>query len=36
VLEVLQALLWAFHNAKSGACYPSYERIAEAAHVARR
>ncbi len=34
-LAVLEALLWAFHNAKSGACFPSYERIAEAAHCAR-
>ena len=32
---VLEALLWAFHNAKSGLCFPSYERIAEAAHCAR-
>jgi hypothetical protein len=30
-LAVLEALLWAFHNAKSGLCFPSYERIAEAA-----
>ena len=27
--------LWAFHNAKSGLCFPSYERIAEAAGCAR-
>ena len=32
---VLQALLWGFHNAKSGLCFPSYERIAEAAGCAR-
>jgi hypothetical protein len=32
---VLEALLWAFHNAKSGLCFPSYETIAEAAHCAR-
>src|SRR5271166_3985658 len=32
---VLEALLWAFHNAKSGLCFPSYERIAEAAGCAR-
>jgi hypothetical protein len=32
---VLQALLWSFHNAKSGLCFPSYERIAEAADCAR-
>ena len=24
-LAVLEALLWAFHNAKSGLCFPSYE-----------
>jgi len=24
-LAVLEALLWAFHNAKSGWCFPSYE-----------
>jgi hypothetical protein len=34
-LAVLEALLWAFHNAKSGICYPGYERIAEAAGCAR-
>jgi hypothetical protein len=32
---ILKALLWAFHNAKSGLCYPGYERIAEAAGCAR-
>jgi hypothetical protein len=31
-LAVLEALLWAFHNAASGLCFPSYEKIAEAAH----
>jgi hypothetical protein len=31
----LEALLWGFHNAKSGLCFPSYERIAEAAGCAR-
>jgi DNA-binding MarR family transcriptional regulator len=31
---VLEALLWGFHNAKSGLCYPGYERIAEAAGCA--
>jgi hypothetical protein len=35
-LAVLEALLWAFHNAKSGLCFPSYETIAEAAGCARR
>jgi Helix-turn-helix domain len=34
-LAVLHALLWAFHNAKSGLCFPSYEKIAEAASCAR-
>ena len=34
-LAVLEALLWDFHNAKSGFCFPSYEAIAEAAHCAR-
>jgi hypothetical protein len=34
-LEVLQALLWGFHAAKSGLCFPSYEKIAEAAQCAR-
>ena len=32
---MLEALLWTFHNAKSGLCYPAYERIAEAAGCAR-
>jgi hypothetical protein len=26
-LAVMEALLWGFHNAKSGLCFPSYERI---------
>jgi Helix-turn-helix domain len=34
-LAVLEALLWGFHNAKSGICFPSYERIAETAGCAR-
>ena len=34
-LAVLEALLWGFHNAKSGFCFPSYETIAEAAGCAR-
>jgi hypothetical protein len=33
-LDVLGALLWAFHNARSGVCFPSYERIAERAGCA--
>jgi hypothetical protein len=34
-LAVLEALLWGFHNAKSGLCFPSYETIAAAAGCAR-
>ena len=34
-VDILEALLWAFHNAKTGLCFPSYETIAEAAHCAR-
>jgi DNA-binding MarR family transcriptional regulator len=34
-LSVLDVLLWIFHNAKTGLCFPSYERIAEAACCAR-
>jgi hypothetical protein len=34
-LEVLQALLWGFHNSRTGACFPSYERIADRAGCAR-
>ncbi len=34
-LDVLQALLWGFHNAHTGRCFPSYERIAEVAKVDR-
>ena len=34
-LAVLEALMWIFHNARSGLCFPSYERIAEAAGAAR-
>ena len=33
--EVLQALLWGFHNAASGACFPSYEAIAAKAECCR-
>jgi hypothetical protein len=32
---VVTPLLWAFHNARSGVCFPSYERIAKAAGCAR-
>jgi hypothetical protein len=34
-LEVLEALLWGFHNAHTGACFPSYEAIAAKAGCAR-
>jgi hypothetical protein len=34
-LDVLAALLWGFHNSRSGVCFPSYERIAEKAECAR-
>jgi DNA-binding MarR family transcriptional regulator len=34
-LAVLEALLWHFHNARGGLCFPSYERIAEKAACAR-
>jgi hypothetical protein len=34
-LDVLEALLWGFHNARTGCCFPSYERIAERAGCAR-
>ena len=33
--EVLEALLWGFHNADSGACFPSYEAIAAKAECCR-
>ena len=34
-LAVLEALLWGFHNAQSGLCFPSYATIAERAGCAR-
>ena len=34
-LDVLGALLWGFHNARSGCCFPSYETIAGKAGCAR-
>ena len=34
-LDVLQALLWSFHNASSGCCFPSYEAIAAKAECER-
>ena len=30
-LDVLYALLWRFHNAASGKCFPSYEALGDAA-----
>ena len=33
-VAVLRALLWGFHNAATGKCFPSYERIAEKADCA--
>jgi hypothetical protein len=33
--DALEALLWSFHNARSGLCFPSLEKIAEKAKVAR-
>jgi hypothetical protein len=35
VLDVLEALLFRFHNARTGLCYPSYEALAAAADCAR-
>ena len=34
-MEVLEALLWAFHNSRDGRCFPSYEAIAEKAQCNR-
>jgi hypothetical protein len=34
-LEVLDALLWGFHNSRSGVCFPGYEAIAAKAECAR-
>lgn len=34
-VAVLEALLWGFHNAATGKCFPSYETIAEKAACAR-
>lgn len=35
-VAVLEVLLWSFHNARSGLCFPSYDRIAEAAGALSR
>ncbi len=34
-LEVLEALLWGFHNSRDGRCFPSYESIAAKARCNR-
>jgi hypothetical protein len=34
-LDVLAALLWQFHNARTGTCFPSYDSVAERAGCAR-
>ena len=34
-LDVLGALLWGFHNSRSGCCFPSYEAIAAKAECCR-
>jgi hypothetical protein len=34
-MDVLRALLYSFHNGRDGRCFPSYERIAEAAKCCR-
>jgi hypothetical protein len=34
-LEVLEALLWGFHNSRTGCCFPSYESIAAKAECHR-
>lgn len=34
-IEVLEALLWGFHNSRDGRCFPSYETIAAKAQCNR-
>lgn len=34
-IAVLEALLWGFHNAATGRCFPSYETVADRAGCAR-
>ena len=34
-MEVLEALLWGFHNSRTGRCFPSYEAIAAKARCCR-
>ena len=35
IMDVLRALLWTFHNAKTGRCFPGYDTLAAAARVTR-
>jgi hypothetical protein len=35
-MDVLETLLWGFHNSRDGRCFPSYESIAERAGCNRR
>jgi len=34
-MDVFEALLWGFHNSKTGLCFPSYEEIAKKAKCCR-
>jgi hypothetical protein len=34
-MDVFEALLWGFHNSKTGLCFPSYEAIADKARCCR-
>jgi hypothetical protein len=34
-LEILEALLWGFHNSRDGRCFPGYEAIAKRAQCCR-
>jgi hypothetical protein len=34
-MDVLKALLWGFHNSRTGCCFPSYEAIAAKAECCR-
>ena len=34
-MDVLEALLWGFHNSRTGCCFPGYEAIAAKAECAR-
>ena len=35
IMDVFEAMLWGFHNSKTGLCFPSYEAIAEKAKCCR-